>query len=1150
MPKSFFDSYNAFIRKRHRWVIIAWVVVVLLSLTLIPSFFSAVSYDIVGSVQAPTNSESDKTSKILEAQFPALSNTSQNILSVVVQGTSPYSDSLKDAILKVNSTISKDKDISNFTGVTSLYSVEASLLNESLPEIINQTAVLQSNITTINSGLYTLQDNLTVLSQSLYTLQDNLATLSTSLFQMQDGINQTAQLVYGIPAIFAGTWQAYNASGANFDASNAMANATVYQLTSNFGGNTQSLQYYNAFYGYWLYSFQPQVLSSSASAFDHETFAINQTVTTMLTSGQLDNQTSMIMNTTASGLNVANWNDPNAIGNLTISTMATNIPSSLSSSLGVSPTILLNTLYSFGASPSSSTLGNYAITLMEPAVAANIPSGLGVTPAALLNAIYSFGPSPSNSTLGNYAIGLIETNYSNQTIPDVGFTVSDLIRASYNLGRSPSNSQTWNLSCDFISNATKSALSDSPLFRVNSTSLSNLLRSLSANATTADISNAVDNEISTQPYANYPFALLTSITKNFVNSNNDTMLIILNFGSSPEADVVTYVRNDVDAAGLQNFGEVYVTGGSAVSLDLKNTILPVLDITLLPGIILSIIIVGLMLFSVVAALIPILMGGCSIVVSLAAIYLGIVQVGNTSISFLTPALTLLLLLGLAVDYAVLQIKRTKEERLQGKSIEESVGISIKWAGQAVLTAGTTVIVAYVVMALANVPLFSMVGLAIAIGVSVLLVASITLLPALEIALGDRLFWPGLNRHLTRNSNHKGILKRVVKGTLKRKVLVVVTIGLVSVGAIFVTFNTPFNNDVMKVIPNFSSNQGLNVISDNFGSGMVYPTYITVTMPTQITYGNNQFNQTLLNQIEQITATAASSKGVTGVVSPTRPYGDSFNYSNIENMSDALRLQYENQMFAAIGKDNKTALITVGLSESIFSQDAINSLSQMEKNINNLPLVSGTIIHFGGQAQSTSDGVSFMNALIPEITAILAATICIILFLQLRSVLMPLYLIATILSSVILSLAAISLTFYSGLNLPIVVYVPLFVVVTTMGVGVDYGVFFVNRVREEAANGKADNEAIVLATDKVWVTILGLGVVLAAVFACLLIPGIGIFNELSLAIAIAVLLAITVGMLFFVPALMGLTQKHNWWPRKQSSVNNKKTITGEGVKDEA
>jgi hypothetical protein len=62
-----------------------------------------------------------------------------------------------------------------------------------LPEILNQTASLQSEIGTINSGLYTLQGNLSVLSENL--------------FQLQFGINQTAQLIYGDPAAFVGVWQ-------------------------------------------------------------------------------------------------------------------------------------------------------------------------------------------------------------------------------------------------------------------------------------------------------------------------------------------------------------------------------------------------------------------------------------------------------------------------------------------------------------------------------------------------------------------------------------------------------------------------------------------------------------------------------------------------------------------------------------------------------------------------------------------------------------------------------------------------------------------------------------------------------------------------------------------------------------------------------
>ena len=192
MPRSFFDSLNHFIQRRYRLVIIAWVVAVLLSLVLIPSFFSSVSYNLTGGFGAPSNTMSVKAANIVQAQFPS-SNSSDSSILVVIQDAPVYSDSLKQSVLALNDTISKDTDIGNYTGESSLYSLEASLLNSSVPDILNQTASLQSNIITINSGLY--------------SLQDNLSELSTNLFQLQTGINQTAQLVYGVPAAFVGVWQ-------------------------------------------------------------------------------------------------------------------------------------------------------------------------------------------------------------------------------------------------------------------------------------------------------------------------------------------------------------------------------------------------------------------------------------------------------------------------------------------------------------------------------------------------------------------------------------------------------------------------------------------------------------------------------------------------------------------------------------------------------------------------------------------------------------------------------------------------------------------------------------------------------------------------------------------------------------------------------
>ncbi|MFI5421613.1 MAG: MMPL family transporter, partial [Nitrososphaerales archaeon] len=576
-------------------------------------------------------------------------------------------------------------------------------------------------------------------------------------------------------------------------------------------------------------------------------------------------------------------------------------------------------------------------------------------------------------------------------------------------------------------------------------------------------------------------------------------------------------------------GTTYVTGSAVLSQDLQGAFTPALTVTVGPGVAVSLLIVALLFLSPVAAIIPVLMGGISISIALAAIYVGIVKISHGTITFLTPTLTILLVLGLAVDYAVLQLRRTREERLNGHSTEDSVGISVKWAGQAVLTAGVTVIVAYIVMAVANVPLFSDVGVAIAIGVSVLLAASLTLLPALELSLRDRIFWPGLHRQMKRKSVSKNRLDKLARATLKRKVIIAITISAVAVSAFYFTYTTPTGSDFLKLIPNFPSNQGLTVITNNLGSGTIAPATIILTTPDPIVQGNGQFNQTVMNQIEMISNAVANSSGVVSISGPTRPYGSAFNYNSLDNLSQPVRIQYLSGIDSYIGKDNKTALINAGLSSSSESQAAINSLLGMESNVQKVHLSNGDTLYFGGDTQGTYDSNSFLNTLLPQIILILAAAVYVILFIQLRSALTPVRLIFTILCSVIFSLAILSIVFYYSLNLPVLNFAPLFVVVTMLGVGIDYDIFFVTRIREEVLNGKSDTEAIVTAVDRVWVTILGLGLVLSTVFASLLITGIAILQEISLAVSAAILVDVLVVILFFVPSLMGLAQRWNWWP---------------------
>ncbi len=368
-------------------------------------------------------------------------------------------------------------------------------------------------------------------------------------------------------------------------------------------------------------------------------------------------------------------------------------------------------------------------------------------------------------------------------------------------------------------------------------------------------------------------------------------------------------------------------------------------------------------------------------------------------------------------------------------------------------------------------------------------------------------------------------------TLRRKAAIAAIVSLFALGAFYTSYHTPVGEDFLKLIPDFPSNQGLTALTDAFGGGQVSPTQIVIVTPTEITYGNDQFNQTLLNEIEQISNVAANSSGVESVTGPTRPYGSLFNYSSIGSMPEVLSSQYQSGMLSLIGVDNRTAVINVGLSEPSESQTAINSLLGMEKNIDKLTMSNGITVYFGGSAQQTYDSQSFLVGLLPEVVIILAAAVYVILFIQLRSAFTPLRLIFTILCSVVFSLAILSFAFYDLLGLPILDFAPLFVIVTMLGVGVDYDIFFVTRIREEVLGGKSDADAITTAVQKVWVTILGLGLVLVAVFSSLLITGIAILQEIGAAVAGAILLDVLVIILFFVPALMGLAQQFNWWPSK-------------------
>ncbi|MFP3190045.1 MAG: MMPL family transporter, partial [Thermoproteota archaeon] len=922
----------------------------------------------------------------------------------------------------------------------------------------------------------------------LYSLKNNITNLNSKIYNLIFVINSTSQIAYGIPLLYLKIWlEVYNETHGGFGNIyfvNNQANYIILNKTNYFNRNNLTLAYYNIFINVWNNTFES---FPNINPTDRLMLSLNKTFQIFINNPYINNQTKQIFILVFSKLSLSNWNNTNSIVNLAL---------------------------------------NYTLSLL--------PSNIfkTITNEDFIKDIYNLGKNPSEDAVKNLTISIFEKELGNLNI--TGYSENYLILKSYEIGMNASYGKIWNLTSQVASNITLNLFKKSPTFNINNESLYETL--LLINKTCCvDIQKFSYSIVLEQNFSNLPLTLKYSVTKSFVSPDNTTMFVLLNFNSNIDSQTLKEVETIVNNSKIDNETEILLTGGPIISRDVSKSFSDTLDISRFVGTLTSMLVVGLLFLSPVAAIVPYIIAGIAIVIAYPLIYYLVVAIGHQQLTFLTPVLTSLLMLGLSIDYSVLQMRRTKEEISKGKDKYESVSISFKWAGLAILTAGITVIVSYTIMSLSNIPLFGDVGYSIAIGVFVLLLAALTFLPALQYEFGDKLFWPS-RRYESVFSKTK-VLDKVSKSVLKKKSVIILLVSLIAIGSFFVVYSTSLSMDLIKAVPSFKSIQAINIIDQKIGSGSIQPTYIIIKTSSPLMINNTTPNSTIFNEINDIINAIKNVNGVSYVAGPSQPYGENFNYSNLNSYTEPVQFQYISAVKSYIGKDNKTALIYVWLNDEATSKNAVNYLISVENKVSEL-LSSGNFkdisqVYFGGSTQVTYDTELIYNQIIPQVIVTLSLAILAILFIQLRSLFIPLRLVVTILISITVSLAILDIIFYIILGYPITNFIPLFVAVTMLGVGIDYDIFFVTRIRELVLNGKRDEEAIVEAINKVSGTLIGLGLIFASVFASVILSDIIIVREIGFVVALAIILDTSALLLFFVPAIMALIQRYNWWPSKVS-----------------
>ncbi|TYS20700.1 MMPL family transporter [Bacillus subtilis] len=230
-------------------------------------------------------------------------------------------------------------------------------------------------------------------------------------------------------------------------------------------------------------------------------------------------------------------------------------------------------------------------------------------------------------------------------------------------------------------------------------------------------------------------------------------------------------------------------------------------------------------------------------------------------------------------------------------------------------------------------------------------------------------------------------------------------------------------------------------------------------------------------------------------------------------------------------DGKGVQLSVILDSNPYSEQAITTINQIKKAVANE--VDGTSLE---DAQIVYGGVTSMNADLKELSTtdfsrtmvIMIIGLFIVLTILFRSMIMPIYMIASLLLTYYTSISITELIFVNGLgNAGVSWAVPFFSFVILIALGVDYSIFLLDRFKEEVHMGI--EQGVIRSMSKMGSVIITAAIILAGTFAAMMPSGVNTLMQVASVIIIGLLLYGLVILPLFIPAIIATFGEGNWWP---------------------
>ena len=510
------------------------------------------------------------------------------------------------------------------------------------------------------------------------------------------------------------------------------------------------------------------------------------------------------------------------------------------------------------------------------------------------------------------------------------------------------------------------------------------------------------------------------------------------------------------------------------------------------GIIAAIVILLVAFGSVIAMGLPIGMAVFGLVLGVAAMPLisHVVMIPSWA-----PQLGTMIGLGVGIDYALFLVTRHREFLAQGSIVVDAAGRAVATAGQAVVFAGGTVVIAILGLGVAGVPFMTAAGIATSVIVLIMVIASVTILPAFLGLSGQWINRLGIHRR-GHTAGEVGPGWRRWGDHVTRHAwpyAIATTVALLALTAPVLALRLGFPDEGTRP-ESATQRRAYDLVAQGFGAGINGPLVVAVDHDGDV------------GVVDDVAAAVAADRGIASVA-PV-------------------------EIGATVG-----TIIAFPVSSP--QDDAtFETVERLRAEV--LPgTVGGTgaTAHVGGQTANFGDVAMRVSDRLPWFVAAVIVLSFLLLTLVFRSILVPLKAAVLNLLSIGAAYGVLVMVFQWGwgkeligleTTVPIVSFIPMFMFAVLFGLSMDYEVFLLSRVREEYVATGDNDRAVVAGLASTARVITSAALIMISVFGGFVLGDDPVTKMFGLGLATAILVDATIVRCVLVPATMTLMGDANWW----------------------